>query len=236
MSAPAVRGAPSSDRGAAIRLFPSMLVVTFPAPMRTCSWAIVGGGQRSARHVAWIEVSDGDLRPPVDPRRFARDRLAEEGIDGAAVGLLTSRRVATFEQGVAHEGEITAYAVATVGLSNALRAGDPAGVAGRIGTINLLVHVSAALSNEGLLEASAIATEAKTAAVLEAGVTSRRTGRPATGTGTDCVVTACPAARSRLEPYAGKHTRIGAVVGAVAHQVVREGVLRWRAEHRGVRR
>jgi adenosylcobinamide amidohydrolase len=131
------------------------------------------------------------------------------------------------------DGELVARAVATVGLGNALRAGDPAGVAGRIGTINLLVHVSAPLTDEALLEASAIATEAKAAAVLEAQITSRRTGRPATGTGTDCTVLACTPAPRRREAYAGKHTRIGALVGAAAHCVVREGVRRWLEENSG---
>jgi adenosylcobinamide amidohydrolase len=233
MSAATVRTSARPELAPSIALRDRMLLVSFGGRVRACSWAIVGGGFARARHVAWIEVQDAELRPPVDPRVLACERLRAEGLEGDVIGLLTSRRVATFEECAMEDGEVVARAVATVGLGNALRAGDPAGVAGRIGTINLLVHVSAPLTDEAILEASAIATEAKTAAVLEAQITSRRTGRPATGTGTDCTVLACTPAPGRREVYAGKHTRTGALVGAAAHRVVRAGVRRWLEENAG---
>lgn len=228
MTAPSL--APRSVLAGRVTLRERMLVVSFEAPVRACGWAIVGGALASACRVVWIEVRDTDLRPPVDARSFARARLRAEGIEADTIALLTSRRVATFEEHVARDGDLRAHAVATVGLGNALRAGDPAGVAGRIGTINLLVHVEAPLHDEALLEANAIATEAKVAAILESGVVSRRTGLPATGTGTDCTVIAC-GARGRREAYAGKHTRIGALVGAAAYAVVRDGARRWVEEN-----
>jgi adenosylcobinamide amidohydrolase len=128
-----------------------------------------------------------------------------------------------------------ARCLATVGLGNALRAGDPAGVSGRIGTINILLHVDAPLTDVALLEASAIVTEAKAAAVLEAGISSRRSGRPATGTGTDCTVVTCtlPHTRLRGASYAGKHTAIGSLVGEAALQAVSEGIAAWLEERKG---
>jgi adenosylcobinamide amidohydrolase len=169
----------------------------------------------------------------VDPRRFLRDRLEREGL-ASAVGLLTSRRVASYSTAVAEEPDVAALCVATVGLGNALRAGDPPGVAGRIGTINILVHVDTALSDAALLEASAIATEAKGAIVHEAGVRSRRTGRPATGTGTDCTVVTAPrppgCSGHGGAPYAGKHTAVGAVVGRAVEMAVSRGVQDWLRE------
>jgi adenosylcobinamide amidohydrolase len=181
--------------------------------------------------VAWLEVADDELRPPVDPRRLLLDRLREARLFDA-VGLLTSRRVATFVHSKVETNGTDVQCVATVGLGNALRAGDPEGAAASIGTINTLVHVDAALADVALLEANAIATEAKCAVVLEAGVTSRRTGRPATGTGTDCTVVCCaPASRgARAARYAGKHTALGSLVGAAVERAVGEGVLRWLAE------
>jgi adenosylcobinamide amidohydrolase len=227
MRAASARTAGREESAPSIALRERMLLVSFGTPVRACSWAILGGGFTSPRHVAWIEVEDAELRPAIDPRALSRARLRAERIEGEVIGLLTSRRVATFEDCVVRDRELVAHAVATVGLGNALRAGDPAGAAGRIGTINLLVHVSTPLTDAGLLEASAIATEAKTTAVLEAGITSRLTGRPATGTGTDCTVLACSAEHARGAPYAGKHTRAGAIVGSAAHHVVCEGVRRW---------
>ena len=207
------------------------LVASFGSPVRACSWAIVRGGLTYAQHVAWLEVSDVDLRPPVDPRQLLAERFRREGLVDA-VGLLTSRKVATYADVAVESHGVYARCLATVGLGNALRAGDPPGLAGRIGTINLLVHVDAALSDEALLEANAIATEAKSAVVLEANVQSRRSGRPATGTGTDCtVVTAPPVFRdARREAYAGKHTAVGSAVGGAVEQAVSQGVARWLLE------
>ena len=148
------------------------------------------------------------------------------------MGLLTSRHVATYSDARVEARGVEARCLATVGLGNALRAGDPAGIAGRIGTINLLVHLDTALSDEALLEASAIATEAKAAVVLEAGVLSRQSGRPATGTGTDCTVVTSGGGRSSAS-YAGKHTTIGSIVGLAVERAVSEGVARWLAEHAG---
>ena len=206
------------------------LVVTFGAPVRACSWAMIGGGLVDTRHVAWLEVRDGDLRPPVDAHALLADGLRAQELTGA-VGLMTSRSVSSYSDVSIMSGGTRARCLATVGLGNALRAGDPAGIAGRIGTINIMVHTSACLTDAALLEASAIATEAKTAVVLEAGVRSRRSGRPATGTGTDCTVVTCArsasAARAR---YAGKHTSIGAAIGAAVERAVGEGIARWFAE------
>ncbi len=205
--------------------------------MRACSWAIVGGGIVEAQHVAWLEVRNADLGPHVEPRKLLLDRFEAEGLE-PGIGLLTSRSVATCTESSVTLLGTTARCLATVGLSNALRAGDPAVASSRIGTINFLVHVDVPLSDEGLLEASAIATEAKCAVVLEAGLRSRESGRPATGTGTDCAVVASPrrrAVRAAGADTRGKHTVVGSVVGAaVEDDAVGDGVRRWRQEDRGL--
>ena len=209
------------------------LVTSFSSPVRACSWAIVHGGFVDAEHVAWLEVREQELRPPVDATLFLRERLSERRLDNA-IGLLTSRNVATYRDVTRKGAGISARCIATVGLGNALRAGDPPGVNGRIGTINLLLHVDAPLTDVALLEANAIATEAKAAAVLEAGISSRRSGRPATGTGTDCTVVSCkrPQGRGQAAIYAGKHTEIGSLIGAATFQAVGEGIAAWFLEQR----
>ena len=209
------------------------LVASFSGPVRACSWAIVRGGLVDAEHVAWLEVRDDELRPPADARELLNARLRERGLE-SAVGLLTSRRVSTYRDVAREYSGVRLRCIATVGLGNALRAGDPPGVTGRIGTINLLVHVDAPMTDVALLEASAIATEAKAAAVLEAGILSRRSNQPATGTGTDCTVVTCalPKLPLRGASYAGKHTAIGALVGEVTLQAVREGIAGWLEEQR----
>lgn len=207
-----------------------ILVVPLGAPHVVLSSAIVQGGFRTAREVAWLEVRDDELRPPVDPLRLTRDRLAAAGCPGA-VGLLTSRALTRHVVAERQADGVRARCVATVGLGNVLRAGDPPGAAPRAGTINLLCQVSAPLTEEGLVEALAIAIEARTLAVLEAGIASVRSGLAATGTGTDCAVVAAPEVGvAPASPYAGKHTALGHVIGAAVHDAVARGVAGWLAE------
>jgi adenosylcobinamide amidohydrolase len=99
-----------------------------------------------------------------------------------------------------------------------------------VGTINLLCRVSIGLTEEALLEASAIAAEGRTAAVLAAGLLSPLTGRPATGTGTDCIVVAAPET-TRPDRFAGKHTACGSAIGASVFGAVSRGVARWLEEN-----
>lgn len=207
---------------------PKLLVVRFAEPQRVVSWAIVGGGLGRARSVAWVEVSDTELRPPIDAREHARSRLAAAGVPDA-VALLTSRDLCAYVDVCATYQDVTCRCIATVGLGNALRAGDPPGLAARIGTINVLCHVSVALTDEALLEALALASEARTLAIREAEVASRISALPASGTGTDCIVIAAPDTGER-QRYAGKHTVLGHLIGHVVHAAVRDGAEQWQRE------
>jgi len=212
--------------------FGRWLVVRFGRPHTVASWAVVGGSIGKADAVVWRQVDEAELRPPVNAEHWLRERMSEAGLDGA-VGLMTSRRLDAWVCATHAAGHANAYCVATVGLGNSLRAGDPPGAYARIGTINAVVRVDVPLSECALLEALAIATEAKTAAVLESGVRSNRTGLPATGTGTDCLVLAAPDSVGRPVSYAGKHTDIGSAIGAAAFEAVGEGIRVWLRE-RGV--
>lgn len=208
-----------------------LLLVRLGAPHAVLSSAIVNGGSRTAREVAWVEVRDDELRPPADPVRLTRERLAAAEVP-RAVGLLTSRALTRHVVSEREADGVRARCVATVGLGNVLRAGDPPGPAPRAGTINVLCQVSAPLTEEGLIEALAIAVEARTLAVLDARIASRRSELPATGTGTDCTVVAAPvrAEGGVAAAYAGKHTALGHVIGAAVHDAVARGAAEWLAE------
>jgi adenosylcobinamide amidohydrolase len=207
------------------------LVVRFPCEHDVLSWAPHGGGLRRASAVAWYRVKDDELRPPVDAKALLDRRMRDASLD-PAVGLMTSRRLDAYADVQSEWGDVSARAIATVGLGNALRAGDPPGAAGRIGTINVLCQVSVALTEESLVEANAIAVEARTLAVLESGVKSRLTGAAASGTGTDCTVIASPAGLQPRRGYAGKHTELGHVIGASVGRAVALGAARWLEERR----
>ena len=207
-----------------------LLIVRLGGVHRTLSWAVTGGGFARARAVVWRRVGDDELLPDVDPAALLRASLAARDLDGA-VGMLTARDLDAYDCVTRSLDGVSARAVATVGLSNAVAAGDSPGVlAGpmmsRVGTINVLVQLSHALDDAGLAEALALAAEARTAAVLAARVPSRRSARPATGTGTDCIVIAAPDEGAPLG-WVGKHTVTGALVGGVVGEAVARGVRRW---------
>ncbi len=203
------------------------LLVEFDSAQRVLSWALHHGGPRLASRVVWLEVCNAELGPDVDPVALTHQRLTTLGaID--AVGMLTSRDLKHYVVNeVAQDGE-QARCVATVGLSNALRVGDPPGRPARTGTINLLCWTSVALSSEAIVEGLSVAAEARTLAILEAGISSTVSGLAASGTGTDCIVVACPSERTPV-PYAGKHTLVGHLIGAAVHGAVLRGATAWRA-------
>lgn len=216
---------------------------------RVLSHAVLRPGLVEAERVAWCQVRDDELAPPVDPARHLHDRLASAGIVDA-VGLLTGADLGEFVDVRRAVAGLVVRVVATVGLDNARRAGDhwdvPPPVTGadrmppgsgaadqpppRPGTINVLACASLPLSDGALIEMLAIAVEARAMAVLEGDVVSRRSGRPATGTGTDCTVVAAPCG-TPVHQYAGKHTALGHLVGAAVAEAVGRGVDRWLERH-----
>ncbi len=204
-----------------------LLVVRFPKLHRTLSWAVCGGGLGLTRAVVWRYVDSSELLPSVDAAKLLQASLAEHRLDGA-VGMMTARALDTFDCVTQTREGLSARAVATVGLSNALAAGDPPGPM-RVGTINVLVQLSHPLDEAGLAETLALAAEARTAVVVEARVPSRRSTQPATGTGTDCIVVAAPDGGEPLG-WVGKHTVAGSLVGGVVRDAVARGVRRWIAD------
>jgi len=204
------------------------LIVPLNGAHEVISWAIVNGGRRRARSVVWRELRLAELDPHGDGGALMRETLAQLRMPDA-VGLLTARDVRTYEDERVERSGTWARCIATVGLGNALAAGDPPAAA-PVGTINLVCQVSVGLSEEALIEACALVAEARTAALLEVTVRSPISGRPASGTGTDCIVIAAPVAQ-RTEPFAGKHTACGSAIGAAVRGAVTRGVRRWLAEH-----
>ena len=204
------------------------LEVDFGVPRRTLSWAIIGGGFGEHRRVVWHFVKRAELHEGVDAVALFEERLVAQGYD-SAVGLLTARYLRPYAEARASHGDVQGHAVVTCGLGNALRAGDPAEHGVRVGTINVLCHLSVRLSDVALLEALALASEARTLALLELNHPSVMSGKPATGTGTDCIVIAC-AADGPVHAYAGKHTRVGAALGECVHAATRRATQVWLSE------
>lgn len=194
------------------------------AEMEVLSFAPYRPGPVRARRILWREVRDADLPEGLDAIDWLAGEMAARGA-GDGVAMLTSRRIDAYETSEVTVEGITALAVATVGLSNAERIGTRlVRPSAHWGTINVALRLDAGLSPAALIEVLTLAAEARTAAVIEAGL-DLPSGR-ATGTGTDCIAVAAPAGEAL---FAGKHTAIGEAAGRAVHEVVAKGARAWLA-------
>ena len=134
--------------------------------------------------------------------------------------------------------DIRIDAIVTAGVeSNATCAGDPAQwietpqgwnkLAQVAGTINTMVIVNHPLVPEAMVRSLLTIVEAKSAALMELGVSSRYSQDLATGTGTDQVCVAAPIATDRYAyQSAGPHSKLGELLG-VATRTATRNALRW---------
>lgn len=205
---------------------PPWLIARFAHRQRMASWSLNRPGLVLADTVAWLQVRDAEFLPVEDPLAFLEDKLDRKGLAGA-VGLLTAREIERHHVASAGDEDGSAEALVTLGLTNGIvLAGDgrplDQAVPETVGTINMLVAVSHPLTDGAMLEALSIATMARTAALLA-------DGGPVVGTGTDCIVVACPDAAPHRR-FVGLHTEIGARITASVFQAVLEARQRWQSD------
>lgn len=190
------------------------LVVRLPEGARVLSSAPVGGGLGERRWVLNAQVPTDyartDLAAHVDELRRAAGLPPHGG-----VGLFTGAHV----PGATTHDCGGVRAIATVGVSEPEWAAAPAKAAATtFGTINVIVWVPVALAPAALANAVITATEAKTQAMVEAGL-------PGSGTATDAVCIACPGSGAE-EPFAGPRSVWGHRLAVAVHATVAEGIAR----------
>lgn len=204
------------------------LVIDLGTPRRVLSSAPRRGGLVTACSIINHQVSDAprhDHRWSRDPARYLGFVARELGARAPCVGLMTAVPMhqlivlREWSEGLWVEGFLT------VGVSNAVRAGDPCGppaVSPGPGTINIIIVTNGALSASAMATAIQVITESKTASLLAHAVRSS-TGDPgATGTGTDAV-----AVVSGVEiplRYSGTHTAIGQLMGRLVTRGLSHGL------------
>ncbi|MGZ4694984.1 MAG: adenosylcobinamide amidohydrolase [Acidimicrobiales bacterium] len=196
------------------------LVWRLPSPCRVVSSAVLGGGIGTRRWVLNAQVQPGYGR--LDPAEHLLELAAAADLDGPGVGLLTAADVDTWQSATDGGARVDA----TVGVRVPTWAASPEDVLDPTyapGTINIVAFVPEPLSDGALVNLVATATEAKTQALLDAGI-------PGTGTATDavCVVSlfgeSGEAGRPReLEPFGGPRSRWGSRVARAVHATVAAG-------------
>ena len=240
------RGNVSSIRHVRHRVTNGTLVIDLGKSMRVLSSAPCGGGLQLTRYIINHQVdanpvsarsASTSLADRVsrhgDPSRYLRVIAAQVGINEACVGLMTAVPMAQLVTGCEAPNGLWLECFATVGVTNAVRAGEPLlstrerSGPQKVGTINIILITNAALSHSAMVGAVQVVTESKTGVLRDHDVPCW-TGEPgATGTGTDAVVIACAArGAGQRVPYSGTHTEIGGMIGRVVAGCVIEGLAR----------
>ncbi len=149
-------------------------------------------------------------------------------------GMITTAQMDNLALAGETYGDTTVTAAATGGIDvNGGRAGDPAewhegrgpgAPAG--GTINIMLFISADLPADTLARALVTCTEAKAAALQELLAPSLYSTGIATGSGTDSVILLCDAESPVRLTYAGKHCKLGELIGRTTLKAVKEALFR----------
>lgn len=177
-----------------------------------------------------------------DPAHSLRVVASQQGIEAGTVGLMTAVPMTQLVTARASMGNLWMECFATVGVTNAVCAGEWPVVQGQPkkqehpGTINLILVTNGCLSHAAMVGAVQVATEAKTGLLRDHAVHSSHSGKTATGTGTDAVVIACRLrGQGTLYAYSGTHTIIGALIGRVVADCVARGLAKakkWQQAYR----
>lgn len=211
------------------------LVIHLGGRRRVLSSAPQGGGFRSASHIINHQVEANLVMNGhfPDPARYLRKLASQLSIGSHTVGLMTAVPMTQLVMSRVTAGILWVECFATVGITNAVRAGEwPLHSARRkethstrVGTINLILVTSGSLSTSAMVGAVQVATETKTGVLRDHTIPSWKGKDLATGTGTDAVVIACRLrGEGPLHTYSGTHTIMGALVGRAVSNCVSRGL------------
>jgi len=190
------------------------LVCRLDADNVVLSSAAVGGGLGTRRWIinaqVPIDYERTDLAAHIDELRVVAGLPAEGG-----VGMLTGAHV----DGATNAHEAGVEVVSTVGVSEpewAAAASATVLTPSRVGTINVVACLPVALSPSAMVNAVITATEAKTQALVDAGIQG-------SGTATDAVCIVASAS-GPVEPFAGPRARWGHRLAVAVHATLRDGI------------
>ena len=212
-------------------------------PVQFLSSAPLGEGFLESR---WVLSQQVDISDPLPtPLELLRQWGRCRGIppEEEFIGLLTAVDHADLQVCTSQEAGVTVTTLATVGAihgSSPRERGmldygslpEESGPSTHIpGTINTVTLLDAHLSPGALVRASTLATEAKSLALMEAGLRTRQ-GHISTGTATDATVVGHTGEGRRFE-YAGSATLAGWLVGDATYRAVKQGLAAFQRRRKG---
>lgn len=185
--------------------------------------AVWNGGAVQASHVVnWKVPLEFEMRQPevAMKKQISHWRLPVEG----TIGLQTAAKLTHASFAQLDTPEFRAICCTTVGTGNAVRAGqERVTFPGHVfGTVNCIALIDGRLTDAALANLLITITEAKTAALQDAGILDRNNGLPATGTTTDAVVVGVSQSRAfrHVHRYAGTATELGHAIEMMVYRAV----------------
>jgi adenosylcobinamide amidohydrolase len=105
------------------------VIVSFAAPARTLSWAVLNGGFCHAHHIINHHVDGKDALFCAQPGPWLERAASRLGLQGKIVGMATAVEMRHMVQVsmTSHGSRVTCFT--TVGCGNSLSVGDPASIA-----------------------------------------------------------------------------------------------------------
>jgi len=215
MTSGAIRHVPVRFPGVTVEVSAERIIVRSKRTLQFVASTVVGGGIGTATAALSVRVARNFNCD--DPPALLRREARALGLRGRLVGFLTALELERASLLEAEEPGV--LVLATAGTSNAATPGrTPVARLGH-GTINTLALIDGRLSAGALVGTVKVVTEAKTLALLEAGVRTAE-GQMATGTSTDAVAIGHTRAGPLLV-YAGPVTPLGHTLGRLTTEAVR---------------
>ena len=230
----------SLSTGDRVRLYQKSLVVEFVEKRSVLSTSPFNGGYREDLVAVFnndCNPGEGKIAEMRAPTYEAHMRLiaAELGLDpDRSAGLSTAASMENAAVKSECYEDLTVTAIVTGGIEiNGGRVGDPASYHERkgqfeplrLGTINIILVIDAKLPPGTLTRALVTCTEAKTAALQELMAGSNYSHGLATGSGTDGTILVCRAESGLVLTDAGKHAKLGELIGRTVKGTVKEALL-----------
>jgi adenosylcobinamide amidohydrolase len=193
---------------------------------QVAGWPIIGPSWGMAATIVWLQVKDADLPADGTPESYFQERARADRIE-AEIGLMTAAELSRFACERASNAAMEVTALVTAGLTNGESvqpsAANPPSERWHAGTVNIALHTAVPLTQAAMFEALSIVAQARTAAIMDLGI-SLIDGRKLTGTGTDCIVVAAPAGPHALK-HCGLHTALGRLIGETTYSATRRAVV-----------
>ncbi len=215
------------------------LVISFAKPRLAISSAVLGGGICKTQVIVNHQVKEiqGDSvlgidheKISADPQRYLRQVIKRVTGKSNGLGLMTAVDLRHLLLKRVQYGSLWVEGFFTVGITNAVCVGEPVKTklipkeSHRLGTINIILVTNASFASSALVGAIGVATESKTAVMLEQSIHSWTGRESATGTGTDSIVFVSGSGPHLI--YSGTHTKIGELIGRVVRVGIGSGLRR----------